>query len=508
MIVVLLRARSERRRRKHEDEQQQDANVPLFALVDDGETMASVLEVVKIGAPCEVPHPNPGGVDEVERGAGLTATDPRPWHPFAMMANLHRQLLCDAMLTLGQSMACERVLAGARPSLGSLLVGARGAGKSSLAQAVAARLEASPAVVANVERINCLSLRGKALTVVMDHFSEVFARAQSLSPSLICIDDLDVVAPAARTTTGSENPDSVRGLGASEAQTLLLVAHIRCLFANAWGTLQRSHDCAAASLNMNSREEIGFVATANAVFVLATAAAATAVHPQLLAPQGGLGDHSEIPRLGPRARLDLLVEGLARVGAELLTKTGPRLAVGPDADADAVIAAEEVIINATEGWCVNNFVALSKKVLAVAARDEANKAVKLSTIPTHNTVLVTHATLLQAIADFGPVSAGGSPMTAPAVTWSDVGGTTAAKREIMDTLVTPKLFSRVFASSPSRPPKAMLLFGPPGCGKTHLASACADVSQMDLFAVRGPELLDKYIGASERAVRVSTNAVP
>lgn len=91
--------------------------------------------------------------------------------------------------------------------------------------------------------------------------------------------------------------------------------------------------------------------------------------------------------------------------------------------------------------------------------------------------------------------------TVPDVTWNDVGALTKIREEleyaIVEPIQNPKLYKSVGINSPA----GVLLWGPPGCGKTLLAKAVANESQANFISVRGPELLNKYVGESERAVR-------
>ena len=85
--------------------------------------------------------------------------------------------------------------------------------------------------------------------------------------------------------------------------------------------------------------------------------------------------------------------------------------------------------------------------------------------------------------------------------WPGVGGLAEARRALFDAIGLPVAHSELFSRSPIRLPRGVLLYGPPGCGKTLLASATAAACGLRLLCVRGPEVLDKYIGASEAAVR-------
>ena len=66
----------------------------------------------------------------------------------------------------------------------------------------------------------------------------------------------------------------------------------------------------------------------------------------------------------------------------------------------------------------------------------------------------------------------------------------------------PSKFPNIFGKSPLRMRSNVLLYGPPGCGKTHFVGAAAAASSLRFISIKGPELLNKYIGASEQAVRM------
>jgi transitional endoplasmic reticulum ATPase len=89
----------------------------------------------------------------------------------------------------------------------------------------------------------------------------------------------------------------------------------------------------------------------------------------------------------------------------------------------------------------------------------------------------------------------------PDVTWDDVGGLAAAKRELVRSVEWPLTHPELFAGAGISPPQGILLYGPPGTGKTLLARAVANATDANFISVKGPELLNKYVGESERAVR-------
>jgi len=89
----------------------------------------------------------------------------------------------------------------------------------------------------------------------------------------------------------------------------------------------------------------------------------------------------------------------------------------------------------------------------------------------------------------------------PNVGWSDVGGLGETRARLVEAVEWPLQFPGLFAQAGIKPPKGILLSGPPGCGKTLLAKALASESKVNFISVKGPELLSKYVGESERAVR-------
>jgi ribosome biogenesis ATPase len=91
--------------------------------------------------------------------------------------------------------------------------------------------------------------------------------------------------------------------------------------------------------------------------------------------------------------------------------------------------------------------------------------------------------------------------TVPNVTWADVGSLDEVREELRLAIVEPIRRPEVYEDLGLSIPAGVLLFGPPGCGKTLLAKAIANQSQANFISVKGPELLDKYVGESERAVR-------
>ncbi|CAG8444884.1 8505_t:CDS:10 [Ambispora leptoticha] len=103
--------------------------------------------------------------------------------------------------------------------------------------------------------------------------------------------------------------------------------------------------------------------------------------------------------------------------------------------------------------------------------------------------------------DFVPFSLRGVKLQSSDVSWSDIGGLEETRKVLLETLEWPTKYAPIFANCPLRLRSGLLLYGFPGCGKTLLASAVAKECGLNFISVKGPELLNKYIGASEKSVR-------
>jgi transitional endoplasmic reticulum ATPase len=89
----------------------------------------------------------------------------------------------------------------------------------------------------------------------------------------------------------------------------------------------------------------------------------------------------------------------------------------------------------------------------------------------------------------------------PHVHWDDIGGLTETKQRLIEAVQWPLQYTKLFEQAKLKPPKGILLSGPPGCGKTLLAKSIATESGLNFISVKGAALLSKYVGESERAVR-------
>ncbi|GME71500.1 unnamed protein product [Ambrosiozyma monospora] len=114
---------------------------------------------------------------------------------------------------------------------------------------------------------------------------------------------------------------------------------------------------------------------------------------------------------------------------------------------------------------------------------------------------ITLSNFEKALANFVPSSLRGVKLQKSTTSWSEIGGLKEAKQVLLETLEWPTKYAPIFANCPLRLRSGILLYGYPGCGKTLLASAIASQCGLNFISIKGPEILNKYIGASEQSVR-------
>ena len=107
----------------------------------------------------------------------------------------------------------------------------------------------------------------------------------------------------------------------------------------------------------------------------------------------------------------------------------------------------------------------------------------------------------QALKKVQPSSKREGFVTVPNTTWNDIGALKSVREKLRVSVVEPIRNPQLFKTMGLSMPAGVLLYGPPGCGKTLLAKAVSNESRANFISIKGPELLNKYVGESERGVR-------
>lgn len=223
-------------------------------------------------------------------------------------------------------------------------------------------------------------------------------------------------------------------------------------------------------------DELRAVAASERVALVATAQGPESVDPRLRAPD--LVDRE----LGLAAPGD-------RDRAELLRVLLREVPLGGDVDLG-------VVGLRTPGFVAADLVALR--------REAAVRAALRSTDGEDGELRLCQDDLLGAVTSVRPValsSSGSQTLHSGGLTLDDVGDMTETKQALTETVLWPLSYPDSFARLGVEPPRGVLLYGPPGGGKTYLMRALAGTGRLNVFVVKGAELLDKYVGESERAVR-------
>lgn len=158
------------------------------------------------------------------------------------------------------------------------------------------------------------------------------------------------------------------------------------------------------------------------------------------------------------------------------------------------------IAGQTDGYMPGDLVLLVSRARSEAlirsvaqARQATNKA--SSTIP------ISRIDFESALKGFTPASLRNVTLQTSTTTFDSIGGLHETRKILLETLQYPTTYAPIFAQCPLRLRSGLLLYGYPGCGKTLLASAVAGECGLNFISVKGPEILNKYIGASEKSVR-------
>ncbi|CAE6408763.1 hypothetical protein ACGC1H_001567 [Rhizoctonia solani] len=139
--------------------------------------------------------------------------------------------------------------------------------------------------------------------------------------------------------------------------------------------------------------------------------------------------------------------------------------------------------------------------LAAVVRDAGTRAIKRTLATGVSLSPITATDLSHALLTIRPSGLRSFALETPTTRWADVGGQSVVQARLKESVEWPLRHPEAFKRLGVRPPAGVLMYGPPGCSKTLIARALATESGLNFLSVKGPELLNKYVGESERAVR-------
>ena len=331
---------------------------------------------------------------------------------------------------------------GIHPPKGVLLHGPPGTGKTLIARAVANEAGA------NFFSINGPEIMSKYYGQSEQKLREIFTKAEESEPSIIFIDEIDSIAPKREEVQGEVERRVV-------AQLLTLMD----------GMKERGH-----------------------VIVIGATNRIDAVDPALRRP-GRFDREINIGVPDKKGRKEIL---------SIHTRGMP---LGMDEDRKNQFLDE--IANLTYGFVGADLAALARESAMIALRRYLPEIDLDKPIPTEilEKMQVKDDDFREALKAIEPSSLREVTVEVPNVTWADIGGLDSVKSELRETVELPLSKPEVFKRLGIRAAKGFLLYGPPGVGKTLLAKAVANESNANFISVKGPEVLSKWVGESEKAVR-------
>ncbi|EJD02417.1 AAA family ATPase [Fomitiporia mediterranea MF3/22] len=337
---------------------------------------------------------------------------------------------------------------GLKPPKGVLLHGPPGTGKTHLARAVVEASIASVIVVAGAELSS--AYHGETERRLRD----VFAEARRKSPCIVVLDEVDALAPRRE---GSEDAS-----GGGEVEKRVVATLLTIL--DGIGNEKDGQD--------------------ERVVVIGTTNRPNAIDPALRRP-GRFDREIEIGIPDAEARHAIL---------KVILSTTPHS-----------IPEEELrsIASRTHGYVGADLSAVVREAgtLAIKRYMHSNESSLASTPIDKQSLLLTSEDLSEGLKLVQPSALRSITIEVPAVRWNEIGGQAHVAQKLRECVEWPLRHPEAFARLGVKAPRGVLLYGPPGCSKTLTARALATESGINFLAVKGPELLNKFVGESERAVR-------
>ncbi|HEY9753968.1 MAG TPA: CDC48 family AAA ATPase [Oculatellaceae cyanobacterium] len=327
---------------------------------------------------------------------------------------------------------------GIEPPKGVLMYGSPGSGKTLIARAVASE------TAAHFIRINGPEVIHKFYGESEARLRSIFEEAAKKAPTIIFIDEIDAIAPRRAETLGDVEKRVV-------AQLLALMDGLQAR---------------------------------GKVIVIGATNIPDALDPALRRP-GRFDREIMIPAPDKSGRLEIL---------QIHTRSMP---TDPDVDLTHLAAV-------THGFVGADLAALCREAAMVAVRamlPQMNLGEEAVPFDQLMSLDVKMNDFLAALHEVEPSAIRDILVETPDVSWEQVGGLDGIKQILKESIDWPIKYAPLFAEARVRPPKGILLCGPPGTGKTTLAKALAKESEANFISIKGPALFSKWVGETEKGIR-------
>lgn len=370
-----------------------------------------------------------------------------------------------------------------------LLTGGVGSGKTSLAQSIAQRLRED--YVFNVTYFSCQKLVTDEIRVstIKETLTRIFMSASWCArlggQSVVILDDLDKICPVeTELQVGNDN-------GRSRQITELLCAIVRqyCSI----------HSGVALLATAQSKDALNSIIIGGHIVgdIIAIKAPTKEIRRDIL---DSLTNDGSTQKMNGHARTNSDTKSMSENSWMDPTNLSSRPGSSSSARVEGFRLSPSFdlldIAGKTDGYMPADLVLLVSR-----ARNETLTRILSENEASDAAPILTKVDFEAALKNFTPSSLRNVTLTHSSTTFAAVGGLQETRNTLLETLLYPTKYAPIFARSPLRLRSGLLLYGFPGCGKTLLASAVAGECGLNFISVKGPEILNKYIGASEKSVR-------